>query len=356
MSNRTSQVKGSKAAPANAPKKAKSIQGTKAVDVEVQASQRNRLVSKRNVAPDSDNDDGEESEKENEVPANHQKRSRADVLNNSGQMQVSSVSSKSTSGISELDARTLCRESLRFGHLNLSAESARIFMEQNNLSYVPREKSSSDQNNSSSASTTTTQINSGTQYPMARPVNGTPCNIVMVQTPKSSKGKKPTKGIKKPFILGDFDNIAITYINRDAAAALLSMCHFPKRCKNARKREYAIRLRLENGEFMIIIVTEQFYLLCVVSNFIIANDFGVEKMAQRIVNYATVRGKFVPNVTTPGQVLDIMPLLHIDLVNAFLMDQANPVQVNTLIDNIMHDLTLLSGRNISISFQSPFQH
>ena len=68
-----------------------------------------------------------------------------------------------------------------------------------------------------------------------------------------------------------------------------------------------------------IIVTEYFQLLNVVAQMIVANDLGVERIAHCIVHYATMRNKFVSNVILPGKALDLLPFLHIDLVNAFLM-------------------------------------
>ena len=148
-------------------------------------------------------------------------------------------------------------------------------------------------------------------------------------TPNSAKSKKSSKPVKKSFFLGNFDNAAITHINRDAEQALYQTCSFVKKWKSMRRREYVIGIIQPNGEIVLVSVTEHFHLLNVLSQMIVANDIAVERIAHRILHYATVRNKFVPNVIPPGHVLDILPLLHIDLVNAFLMDQANPVQVNT---------------------------
>ena len=109
----------------------------------------------------------------------------------------------------------------------------------------------------------------------------------------------------------------------------MSDVQFCKKWKRMRKREYSIGIRQPNGEYVIVLVTEHFFLPNVLSQMIVANDWAVERITHRILLYATVQNKFVPNVIPPGHVLDLLPLMHVDLVNDFLMDQANPVQVNT---------------------------
>ena len=146
---------------------------------------------------------------------------------------------------------------------------------------------------------------------------------------ESTKSEKLSKAIKKPLFLGEFGNIAIVHVDRDAMEALYQTRNFVKRWKNMRKREYAIGVRQPNGEYVVFIVTEHFHMLNVLAQMIVANDLGVERIAHRILHYATVRNRFVPNVVPPGHAPDLSSLLHIDLVNAFLLDQTNPVQVNT---------------------------
>ena len=93
-------------------------------------------------------------------------------------------------------------------------------------------------------------------------------------------------------------------------------------------RDYAIRQVDSKGELIrLIIVTEQFYLLNAISMFCLNNDWAIEKMPQRIFHYATVRGMFTPAIQS--EITDLRPLLHPVLVNAFLFDQANTVQITT---------------------------
>ena len=118
--------------------------------------------------------------------------------------------------------------------------------------------------------------------------------------------KRRRKYNAKPmFILGDFEDESIIHINQEEAKTLTSDRGYF--CKSVRKfRDYAIRIVKANGEVIKkIMVTDHFYLLHAISCFCLQNDWGIEKMPQRIFHYATVRGMF-----TPARQLEITDLLN----------------------------------------------
>ena len=63
----------------------------KKANVTAAAPQRIQPSTKKNLTQDSDDEQDMESDKENEMPVNHQKRSRADVLDTSDENQRSST-------------------------------------------------------------------------------------------------------------------------------------------------------------------------------------------------------------------------------------------------------------------------
>ena len=151
MPRNSSLTKRGKVASGNVAKKA---------NVVAAAPQRIQPSTKKNLTEDSSDEQDMESDKENEIAVNHPKRSRSDVLDTSDENQRSSThrssnimeintdisvisgqiamsSTTSSRGSQKSSQQSLCRESITTGHLNLSAESNRRFVEQNNHLYMP---------------------------------------------------------------------------------------------------------------------------------------------------------------------------------------------------------------------------
>ena len=140
------------------------------------------------------------------------------------------------------------------------------------------------------------------------------------------KKKKNRRSLKPTYVLWQFDDKDVIHINEESFSALFQSACYSKRAKTIRDSCEIIALILTPTGIIKINVTRHYRILRILSLLILARNFGVGKIHEIIKEYATEAGKFVPD---SGILKDTKPLLHPKLVDAFLYNQQNPLQVCT---------------------------